>query len=68
MTFYINKMWQYGKTSGAASGKNGVVDGDNTANRIDPAYRGDPQGDVVDGNDATMGNVGSNDDLSLIHI
>ncbi len=65
MTFYINKMWQYGKTSGAASGKNGVVDGDNTANRIDPAYRGDPQGDVVDGNDATMGNVGSNDDIIL---
>ncbi|WP_339668877.1 Hint domain-containing protein [uncultured Roseovarius sp.] len=36
------------------------VDGDNTGNRIDIAYTGDPEGDRIDANDATDG---SNDDV-----
>ncbi len=38
----------------------GVVEGDNTANEIDLAYTGDPEGDMIDANDAPDG---SNDDV-----
>jgi Ca2+-binding RTX toxin-like protein len=53
---------QIGITSGSdlPVGIDGVVDGDNTANLIDLAYTGDPEGDRIDAGDAPDG---SDDDV-----
>ncbi|SLN40364.1 Bifunctional hemolysin/adenylate cyclase precursor [Aquimixticola soesokkakensis] len=41
----------------------GIVEGTAGDDLIDTAYTGDPEGDMVDANDAILGNVGSNDDI-----
>ncbi len=48
--------------SGSAGG-NGIVDGTNTNDEIDLAYTGDPEGDVIDGGDATLPGQGADDDI-----
>jgi len=41
----------------------GVVSGDATDNRIDLAYTGDPEGDMIDNNDAILPGEAPNDDI-----
>ena len=41
----------------------GIVTGSDMAETIDLPYTGDPEGDLVDANDAILGDVGSNDDI-----
>ncbi|MBS8228124.1 Hint domain-containing protein [Vannielia litorea] len=43
----------------------GIVEGTGGDDLIDVAYTGDPEGDMIDNNDALIGNVGSNDDIVL---
>ena len=41
----------------------GTVSGTAGNDRIDVNYTGDPEGDMIDNNDAVVGNAGSNDDI-----
>ncbi|QDC09586.1 tandem-95 repeat protein [Oceanicola sp. D3] len=41
----------------------GIVSGTGGDDLIDVTYTGDPEGDMIDNNDALIGNVGSNDDI-----
>ncbi|MGD9864918.1 MAG: Hint domain-containing protein [Pseudodonghicola sp.] len=49
-------------TSGTTTG-DGIVEGDSGDNRIDLAYTGDPEGDVIDGGDAIQPGAGPDDDI-----
>jgi len=49
-------------TNDATDG-DGIVEGTGGDDLIDVAYTGDPEGDMIDNNDALIGNVGSNDDI-----
>ena len=46
-----------------AGALDGTVNGTSGDDLIDGGYLGDPDGDLVDNNDAIVGNVGSNDDI-----
>ncbi|KKM72697.1 hypothetical protein LCGC14_1417890, partial [marine sediment metagenome] len=47
----------------AAAALDGFVEGTSGDDMIDVAYTGDPEGDMIDANDAVLGDVGSNDDI-----
>ncbi|TDE38431.1 Hint domain-containing protein [Antarcticimicrobium sediminis] len=53
------------KSDPPASGpsSNGIVEGDATDNRIDAAYTGDPDGDMIDNGDANLPGEAPDDDI-----
>ena len=48
---------------GSGDHRDGIVEGDSNDNRIDVAYTGDPDGDMIDNGDAVLPGEGPDDDI-----